>query len=741
MMIEMNYFKKIRIKSKLLVLTIIPMLTIIVYSGFTIKNLSVEKENLSSTHNRVLEMESLSKLIHSLQIERGMSVGVVAKKDNEGKNKLSDIRKEVDLSIESLKNDNSVLSNLSELNNKREQINTLSISSGEVGGYFSKVIVSLLDSTTIIPSLTSDINSRNFLQIYTHLATSKESLGQIRANLNGAFTNDKFVEKTYDSYVASYGAYKVNLNKFLILSPNDLKDFYNKSVENKVVTQTFNMINIAFEKGKDGGFDIKPTFWFENVTATINIFRDIELKLFDTVKELNQKSMDNNNSNFMYMIGFIIILILIIVYLTILIIKDITSSLADFKNGLLLFFDYLNKKTSNVSLLKDDSEDEFGEMAAFVNINIKQIEKTLIQDIALIEEAKVVMSRVNNGWYSQIIEKSTSNDSLEEFKNNVNNMIKSTRDRFSEVDLILEHYSNHNYLPKLNMKADDEKGGVFERLVVGINTLQNSITQMLIENKSNGLTLEKSSNILLENVDILNISSNEAAASLEETAAAIEEITSNIRNNTENISKMATYSNSVTKSASEGGNLATKTTQAMDEINSQVNLINDAISVIDQIAFQTNILSLNAAVEAATAGEAGRGFAVVAQEVRNLASRSAEAAREIKTIVENAKNKADEGKDIANNMIDGYKELNENIQQTINLISDIQNASKEQLLGIEQINDAVTQLDQQTQKNAAVASQTHDVSVITDKIAKLVVSNANAKEFEGKNNIRAKDIK
>ena len=737
----MNYFKELKIRTKLLVLTIIPMLTIVIYSGFTIKNLLVEKENLSSTHNRVLEMESLSKLIHSLQIERGMSVGVVAKKDNEGKNKLSDIRKEVDLSIESLKNDNSILSNLSELSSKREQINALSISSAEVGGYFSKVIVALLDSTTIIPSLTSDITSRNFLQIYTHLATSKESLGQIRANLNGAFTNDKFIEKTYDSYVASYGAYKVNLNKFLILSPNELKDFYNKSVENKVVAETFSMINVAFEKGKDGGFGVSPAFWFENVTATINIFRDIELKLFDTVKELNQKSMDSNNSNFMYMIGFIIILILIIVYLTILIIKDITSSLADFKNGLLMFFDYLNKKTSNVSLLKDDAKDEFGEMAKFVNDNIKQIERTLHQDMELIQDAEVVMNRVNNGWYSQFIEKSTSNASLEEFKNNVNEMIKNTRDRFLEVDKVLEEYARHNYLSKVHMKDSDEKGGVFERLVVGINTLQNSITQMLIENKSNGLTLEKSSNILLENVDRLNVSSNEAAASLEETAAAIEEITSNIRNNTQNISKMATLSDGVTKSASEGGELAYKTTQAMDEINIQVNLINDAISIIDQIAFQTNILSLNAAVEAATAGEAGRGFAVVAQEVRNLASRSAEAAREIKTIVENAKNKADEGKNIANYMIDGYRELNENIQQTINLITDIQNASTEQLLGIEQINDAVNSLDQQTQQNAAVANQTHDVSIVTDKIAKLVVSNANQKEFEGKDTTKAKDLK
>ena len=463
------------------------------------------------------------------------------------------------------------------------------------------------------------------------------------------------------------------------------------------------------------------------------------------IKEINQSALElkeaaHNQFN-ITLIMLVICAIIVFVLVSIFISGVITKALSEFRTGLLSFFDYLNKKSSHTSLLDDKRKDEFGEMALFVNENIKLIEKTLNQDIALIEDGKVTMARVNNGWYGQFIEKSTSNMALEEFKNNVNQMIASTKNRFEEVDLILEKYTRLDYTQTLTMRPNDEKGGVFERLVVGINSLQNSITQMLVENKTNGLTLGESSAILLTNVDKLNQSSNEAAASLEETAAAIEEITSNIRNNTENISKMAALSNEVTASSSHGEKLANQTTVSMDEINTQVNLINDAISIIDQIAFQTNILSLNAAVEAATAGEAGKGFAVVAAEVRNLASRSAEAAKEIKTIVETATLKANQGKQIAGNMISGYKQLNENIVHTTNLISDIQNASKEQLLGIEQINDAVNQLDQQTQQNAAIASQTHDVAVLTDQIAKLVVSSADEKEFKGKNEVKGKGVK
>ena len=318
-------------------------------------------------------------------------------------------------------------------------------------------------------------------------------------------------------------------------------------------------------------------------------------------------------------------------------------------------------------------------------------------------------------------------------------MISSTKQNFIKVNNILEEYVKYNYREELKLDGI-EKGGVFEALINNINQLRSAINDMLKKDKLNGLILDKSSNELLENVDKLNNSSNDAAARLEETAAALEEVTSSIANSNNKISEMSNIAKDVTNAASLGQDLANKTALSMDEINTQVNLVNEAISVIDQIAFQTNILSLNAAVEAATAGEAGKGFAVVAQEVRNLASRSAEAAKEIKSIVEEATKKANEGKDIANEMIQGYKSLNDSINSTINLISDVEISSKEQLSGIEQINDAVNQLDQQTQQNAAISTQTNDIAITSDKIAKLIVEDANKKEFHGKNDIVAKSI-
>ncbi|WP_419671800.1 methyl-accepting chemotaxis protein [Aliarcobacter butzleri] len=203
---------------------------------------------------------------------------------------------------------------------------------------------------------------------------------------------------------------------------------------------------------------------------------------------------------------------------------------------------------------------------------------------------------------------------------------------------------------------------------------------------------------------------------------------------------MANLSNDVKNSVILGEKLANQTNLSMDEINTQVTAINEAISVIDQIAFQTNILSLNAAVEAATAGEAGKGFAVVAQEVRNLASRSAEAAREIKDLVENATSKANQGKRISDEMSKGYDNLNKLISETIDIIKDVSVASNEQLQGIEQINDAISMLDRVTQENAHEATKVANIANETLQMAQVLVQNAKTKESELRNNYGKRNI-
>ena len=429
-----------------------------------------------------------------------------------------------------------------------------------------------------------------------------------------------------------------------------------------------------------------------------------------------------------------IILVLIVLFM---INKIVIKPLKIFEDGLLNFFSYLNKEKSEVSLLKITTKDEIGLMSLEVNANIKKINDNLEVDNHLIKNAQETINRVKNGSYSETIHGETSNKALEEFKDNVNDMIIATKQHFLDVNKILGEYANYNYTNELEIHGI-EKGGVFEKLVNDIIALRNAITDMLIENKQTGVTLEDSSNDLLYNVESLSTASNSAASSLEETSLALDKITNIISVNTSSIIQISSYANEITTSANDGQNLANQTTTAMDEINTEVSAINEAITVIDQIAFQTNILSLNAAVEAATAGEAGKGFAVVAQEVRNLASRSAEAANEIKALVEKASIKANGGKTIADKMILGYDKLNGSISKTIELISNVESASKDQQNEIEQINDAVNQLDKQTQKNAIIANKTRDIALHTKSIATKVVENANEKEFVGKEDISSK---
>ena len=472
------------------------------------------------------------------------------------------------------------------------------------------------------------------------------------------------------------------------------------------------------------------------LSITDEFFLAINIKL-DAIKKA---AMDANKTSFINALEkidntllslntLIIVALILSIFFIIIVTNSIKKPLLEFQEGLLDFFKYINKETQDAKLIDISSNDEIGMMAKAVNDNISKIKVGIEEDNAMVQSAIEGANRAKLGFMDARITGDTSNPSLTQLKDVINEMLESVESNINKAMEVLSSYSKYDYCSSIDLKDMD---GDIKNLCSDINSLGNAVTAMLVDNKKIGLVLASSAENLSTNVDTLTNSANEQAANLEETAAAVEEITGNMQSNANHIAQMDSYANEVSASVSQGQDLASRTVKSMEEINVQTNAIADAITVIDQIAFQTNILSLNAAVEAATAGEAGKGFAVVAQEVRNLAARSAEAAKEIKDLVEKATSKANDGKSISADMIEGYEKLNSNIHNTLELITTVSTSSKEQLTAMEQINDAINALDQATQRNAATASSTNKVAQEVSQISEKVVANTNEKEFIGK---------
>ena len=462
---------------------------------------------------------------------------------------------------------------------------------------------------------------------------------------------------------------------------------------------------------------------FTNWLKVINEFIDYQ----ENKNQIATPKAREVASSFSYtMITILVIALFLGILIAYLISSQLIKSVQKVQNGLEDFFSFINKQKPNTNLIDLDSKDELGQMAKIINHNIQKTEKSIKQDELFVKDIARFAKDIGEGNLCSKIEANTSTDSLQELKNILTKMqteleINVARDIPLLLN-VLKSYKEHDFTVRFpNAK---------EKVSIAINELGDIISNLLKQSLQVGKTLDKSSSLLIENVNELNISSNEAAASLEQTSASLDEITQSVKSNSNNVVNMTQLSLQVDSSAKEGQSLAKNTSISMTQIEEQVSTINTAISVIDQIAFQTNILSLNAAVEAATAGESGKGFAVVAAEVRNLANRSAQAAKEIKKIVENATLKATTGKQTSDKMIEGYEKLLENIDKTTKTIKDIATASQEQENSISQINDAINLLDKQTQKNASIAAQTKEIATNNDNISKEIVLNLQDKKFD-----------
>jgi methyl-accepting chemotaxis protein len=296
----------------------------------------------------------------------------------------------------------------------------------------------------------------------------------------------------------------------------------------------------------------------------------------------------------------------------------------------------------------------------------------------------------------------------------INNLMDAVVEPLNESTRVIESLSDGD----LTQTMDGEFQGQFLTMQSAVNSSISNLLKMVGEITESAGSINTSANEIAQGNLDLSQRTEEQASSLEETASSIEELTGTVKQNADNAQQANQLASSARSEAEKGGAVVSNAIEAMGEINQSSKKIADIIGVIDEIAFQTNLLALNAAVEAARAGEQGRGFAVVAAEVRNLAQRSAGAAKEIKTLINDSVQKVEEGSKLVDESGSTLEEIVNSVQKVSDIIAEIAAASSEQSTGIDQINKAISQMDEMTQQNASLVEEAAAASESMDEQAK-----------------------
>ncbi|MBN2886373.1 MAG: MCP four helix bundle domain-containing protein [Chromatiaceae bacterium] len=336
----------------------------------------------------------------------------------------------------------------------------------------------------------------------------------------------------------------------------------------------------------------------------------------------------------------------------------------------------------------------FGQTKEGVNGTVKALS-------AVVDEIRNIVDAANRGDFTTKLDLAGKQGFARDIAQMLNQLSDTTEVGLNDVMRVSRALAEGD-LTKTIVK---EYPGLFGETKEGVNTTVSNLKQLVVQIREAVDTINTASNEIATGNQDLSQRTEEQASSLEETASSMEELTSTVKQNADNARQANQLAVTASDVATKGGEVVNASVATMAAISESSKKIADIIGVIDGIAFQTNILALNAAVEAARAGEQGRGFAVVAAEVRNLAQRSANAAKEIKTLITDSVEKVESGTTQVNEAGERMNEIVTSIKRVTDIMAEISAASEEQSAGIEQINQAITQMDDVTQQNAALVEE------------------------------------
>ncbi|MBP1849808.1 methyl-accepting chemotaxis protein [Rhizobium halophytocola] len=372
----------------------------------------------------------------------------------------------------------------------------------------------------------------------------------------------------------------------------------------------------------------------------------------------------------------------------------------------------------HIDIAGTERKDEIGEMARALEVfraNAAQMQEMEAQEAALHAQSRDLQSSISGivaaaaaGDFSQRIGKAYDDEDLQRFAASVNELVSGVDHGVTEIRRVI------GALAKADLSQDmrGEFQGAFAELQVNVNNAMVTLRRTMQSIRQASTTITDNSGELSSAAGQLARRTEQQAASLEETAAALEEITTTVRTSTDRAREASDMVRETKDSAGKSGEIVRNAIDAMGRIEQSSQKISQIISVIDEIAFQTNLLALNAGVEAARAGEAGRGFAVVAQEVRELAQRSANAAKEIKSLINTSAGEVKGGVSLVLSTGQALTEIEDLVNRVNDHVSSIAKAAHEQSAALGEINASVNHMDQMTQQNAAMVEETTAASQV-----------------------------
>ena len=337
-------------------------------------------------------------------------------------------------------------------------------------------------------------------------------------------------------------------------------------------------------------------------------------------------------------------------------------------------------------------------------------------EVAVEKEIDTLVEAARAGDLGKRIDTASKTGFFRQLGEGFNALLDELSHVFEDIATAMSHLAEGD----LTHKSGKTYSGTFGKVQQDIDKTMHNLSDVLQQLQTSAEAIGDTSEEISAGNNSLSMRTEQQAANLEETASSMEELTSTVQHNADNAQQANQVAASARLSAEKGGKVVNNAIAAMQAIDKSSSRIAEIIGVIDEIAFQTNLLALNASVEAARAGEQGRGFAVVATEVRNLASRSADAAKEIKELIQDSVEKVNTGSSLVNESGERLEELVDGVRKVGDIIAEIAAASAEQSEGIAQVNNAVTSIDELTQQNAALAEQTSAASAgLLDKAGEM----------------------